>query len=247
MNYILRTPIPPVFGDGGTLKKIIKIVKTIWNVISDKPSKEASQQDSINDNASLENIDRITQIFSDFKERVHQRAEEIESSIKEEVGFCLDEMRQLISDNQEIGKKYGIGIDRLEKKLDKIMLRVDGIIDHEISKRVSLDNNECKNIMKMIPGEKKERALQTLFDSAIRNALEIYCANLKDNLDEIFDEVNDEVFNAVDSIRKTCESQLKRIEKIDADNHREVATKLMSESYYIMDVCILVDKLLQEA
>lgn len=234
-------------GDGSLLKKIIGIVKIIWNMIKNKPAKEISETDSVNDDSSLENIDKITQIFVHFKEQVHIQSAEIEQAICDEVSFYLDELRTLLLDSQEIVEKYGIKIGRIERKIDRILPQIEGIIDYEISKKVSLDNVQCKNIMKMIPGEKKERAMQEFLDETIKNALNICCKSIKEKLDEIFEEVNEEVVGMVEVLQNDSVIHLKQIETIDADNYTESMTKLMSEAYYIMDACNLVNELLQEA
>ena len=50
------------------LKKIVKIIKTVWDMLISNSAKDASSIDSLDDNFSLDNIERITEIFYDFKE-----------------------------------------------------------------------------------------------------------------------------------------------------------------------------------
>ena len=147
-------PFPPVEG-GGVFGKVIKAVKWLFGLFK-KPSKEVGESDS---NDSLENIERITTIFIDFKEQVHAKAVEIEQAIQEEIGYYVEELHDILSYNDEKVLMYDIHINRISRQIDRISLRVEGVIDNELSKSISLDNFECREIMKMIPGSKKETAM----------------------------------------------------------------------------------------
>lgn len=233
-------------GAGGTVKKIFKAIKSVLGFISGF-AKDGSDADSINDNSSLENIDRITEIFSDFKEQVCLRSTEIEKAITEEVRFYLDEIKQLLIENQKMAEKYNIRVNIIERKINRILPHLEGIIGHEVSKKISLDNTECKNIMKMIPGEKKEKALQKLLNDAIQNALNVCCLNIKERLEEIFEGVDDEILEKINSIKENNDFQLKQLEEIDADNFTETAAKTMGKAYFWIDACMIVEDILQEA
>lgn len=241
--------IPPI-GSGGNggklLKTVIRIVKGIWDFITGS-AKGGGDTNSITDDSSLENIDKIVELFSGFKEQVHSRSVEIERNILDEISFYLDEIKQMLIDNQNLSEKYGIKVERIERKIDRIIPHMSGIIDFELSKRISLDNVKCKNIMKMIPGEKKEEELRTFLNESINQSIVVYCENLKDNLADIYEEVTDEIAGRVEAIQKSCEIQMKKIEEIDAENYTEQAVKLMSDSYYIIDACLIVDGIMAEA
>lgn len=86
--------------------------------------------------------------------------------------------------------------------------------------KVSLDNAECRNIMKMIPGAKKENAMIDFLDNMTKEALLACCDGLKENLTEIFDEVEEEVVGAVEKLQKQTEADLKNIASLDADNYQ---------------------------
>jgi hypothetical protein len=77
----------------------------------------------VNDNSSLENIDRITQIFSDFKDQVHTKALDVENAVGEEVNFYVEELHDILQENSNKVDKYGIRIKRIERQIDKISLK----------------------------------------------------------------------------------------------------------------------------
>lgn len=228
------------------LKKIVKIIKTVWDMLISNSAKDASSVDSLDDNFSLDNIERITEIFYDFKEQTQQRLSEIEKAIKEEVEFYLDEIKWTLEENQEITEKYRIRVGRIKRRIDCILPHLEGVIEQEISQKISLDNSECRDIMKMIPGQKKEIALQDFINSVVCNALDLCCVNMKENLKEIYEEVSDEIIGAVEVVQRDSELQLEQLKKIDEDNFIESKTKIMSDAYYYISVCELTEEILRE-
>ena len=240
-STIIRSSTPPV--RGGTIEKIIKVVKTLIGIFK-KPSKEAGETDSINDNTSLENIDRITQIFVDFKEQVHTRAVEVEKAVTDEVNYYVEELHDILADNDEKVVKYGIHTKRIKRQIDRISLRVKGTIDNELSKKVSLDNAECREIVKMIPGAKKETAMSDFFLKAVNSALDVCCTEIHSTLGEIYDDVETEIVGAVESIQKQTEHLQESFASIDKDDYEATTQKQMSDAYFLIDTCDMVLELL---
>lgn len=230
-------------GTGGTIGKIIKVIKTLIGIFG-KPSEQTGKRDSINDNSSLENFDRIIQIFTDFKEQVHIEAVEVEKAVEDEVNYYVEELHDILGDNDGKVTKYGINIKRIERQIDKIASRVKGTIDNELSKKVSLDNLECKEIIKMIPGAKKETAMSDFLKKSVNSALEECCFVIHSSLDEIYDDVETEIIGAVESIQKQTEQLQGSLASIDKDNYEETAKKQMIEAYYLNDICDMVLELL---
>lgn len=244
MSGIIGTPFPPIGGgDGGTIGKIIKAIKIIRDIFK-KPSEEAGKTDSVNDNSSLENIDRITQIFADFKDQVHTKALDVENAVSEEVNFYVEELHGILHENSNKVDKYGIRIKRIERQINKISLKVKGTIDNDISKKVSLDNAECKEIVKMIPGSKKEQAMSLFLNEAVKNALEVCCGEIRSSLEEIYEDVETEVVGVVESIQKQNELFQKSLNSIDKDNYEETATRQITDAYYLVDACNLIEQIL---
>ena len=237
---IISPSIPPINRGGGTIGKIVKAVKKLLGIFKGT-SKETGQTES---NDSIENIERVIHIFSCFKEQVHQKSIEIEKSIQNEVGFYLEELHDILSENDDKVIKYGIQTKRIERSIDRISSRVNGTIDNELSKRISMDNNECKNIMKMIPGSKKEAAMNDFLIKSIKEVLNICCTEMHTSLDDIYDDVEIEVIGAVYSIQKQIEKLQESLSYIEETNYEETARTQLQKAYYCKEVCDLVTELL---
>lgn len=241
VKNVVGSPFPPTGGGmGRTVGTIIKVLKTLMEVFK-KPSKEAGNTDS---NDSFDNIERITQIFSDFKEQVHARAVEIEKAVECELDYYVEELQDILLENLEKVTKYGIHKRRIEKQIEKISTRVKGIIDNELSKKVSLDNAECREIIKMIPGSKKEAAMADFLKRTVSSSLDVCCSELHATLNEIYDDVEIEIIGTVESIQKQAERLKESFAVVDENNYEETVKKQMADAYYLADVCDIILELL---
>lgn len=235
-SNMIGSAIPTIRGGmGGKISKIIKVIKTLFGLFK-KPSKDAGETDSVNDNSSLENIDRIMQIFSDFKEQVHARAVEVEAAVVDEINYYAEELHIILEQTDNVSK-YSIHTKRIERQIDRMASRVKGTIDHELAKKVSLDDPQCKKMVKMIPGAKKEAAMNEFFNTAVTDALDSCCMELQSTLGEIYDDVEIEIVGAIDAIQKQNEHLMESFSSIDEKDYEATAQRQIADAYYLIEIC----------
>ena len=156
----------------------------------------------------------------------------------------MEELHDILDANADKVDKYNIHIKRIERQIDKIASKINGTIDNELCKKVSLDNTECKEIVKMIPGSKKEEAMNTFLDQSVNSALESCCKEIRNSLEEIYEDVETEVLGAVDTIQKQNELLKESLASVDENNYEVTAKEQMVEAYYMIDVCDAVSQIL---
>lgn len=243
MNDFIYDESPLPRDPGGMIEKIINIIGTVVDWFGNI-AKKTGETDSVNDNSSLDNIDRITNIFTDFKGQAHTKAVEIENAVAKEVDYYVEELHDMLDANADKVEKYNIHTKRIERQIDKIASKINGTIDNELCKKVSLDNTECKEIVKMIPGSKKEEAMNTFLDQSVNSALESCCKEIRNSLEEIYEDVETEVLGAVDTIQKQNELLKESLASVDENNYEVTAKEQMVEAYYMIDVCDAVSQIL---
>lgn len=244
MNNFMYDEDPLLKGPDGRIEKIINIIGTVVDWFGNI-AKKTGETDSVNDNSSLDNIDRITNIFTDFKGQAHTKAVEIENAVAKEVDYYVEELHDILDANADKVEKYNIHTKRIERQIDKIASKVNGTIDNELSKKVSLDNTECKEIVKMIPGSKKEDAMNTFLNKSVSSALEVCCAEIRSSLEEIYEDVETEIVGAVDTIQKQNELLKESLASVDENNYEVTAKEQMVNAYYLTDICDTVTEILQ--
>lgn len=233
---IIQTPIGPPTGFGKVIALIIKAIKAFVNICG-KSAEEAGKTDQTD---SLDNIERISKIFVNFKEQVHVKAVEVENAVKGEVNYYVEELHNILDENSDMADKYGVRMKQIEREINRISNRINGTIDNELSKTVSLDNAECKEIIKMIPGAKKEAAMSSFMAKSIKSALDACCIEIRSSLEDIYDDVEYEIVGTVESIQKQAEQLQNSFSAIDEANYEETAKRQMVEAYYLNDVCDIV-------
>src|SRR5574344_474596 len=119
---------------------LVEGVKTICDLFKSSSNKIAQTDGS----DSLDNIEIITDELSKIKDKVHEKTGDIETAAYGE------NLRSIIEEKSEIAKTYGIHIKRIEGQIDRAASKVKTTIDNEILRSVSLDNKECREIVKMI-------------------------------------------------------------------------------------------------
>ena len=224
--------------------KLIKMIKSIFGIFK-KTSEETGKLESINNNSTLEDIDRMTQICSAFKQHAHYKLIEVENSICDEINHYIEEFYFILEENEERINEYRIRTNLIKREIDKIVSRVKGTIDIELSKKISLDNSECKSIMKMIPGSKKETAMNSFLNAAVKQSLEECCKQIRSSLDEIYEDIETEVIGAIDIISVQSEKMIENLSLVDGENCEETAKKQLVQSYYLLDVISMIDDVLE--
>lgn len=228
----------------GGLSGLSKFLKNIWNTLTTQPAKSIAALEAINRQSSVEDINKITAVFESYKEKVQGESRKIEQAVYEEVEYFMEELNQLLQENGEIMGKYRIRTNGIQRRISKIMSRLQGSIDHEVSRTVALDNPECKRILMMVPGERKERAMTAFFQEALKKALEKICEDIRDMLEEIFEELEEELPGAVDQSQREAELWKDELGKISADNDQQDKTRVIGEAENILAGCKVIEELM---
>lgn len=240
---IPKLPLP-------NMDKVVDVLTRIAPVIIDKiisgAAKDASKVDSINDNPSLSNIDHIYKIFAEFKRSAQQSSEKVEDVIKGEVSHWVDAVMEMIADKESITGKYGINLRHIKKKMNEIPEGINGVVDFELSKKISLDNYECKEIMKMPSGDKRQGKMQTFLKKSIYDSLNVCCKKIETGLLNALDEISEEITGAVEEIQKHSEYSLNQLKKMEEDNDEEMTAKIINQAYCVISACALTEDILKE-
>lgn len=223
--------------NGRLFKDILNVIKLIKEWINKKSGKKTGKTDPVNGNSSPESIEKITQLLNNFRLQIREYASGIEKAALEEVNSYTEELLDILKADAEKTEKYGIHINKFEKKIGKIPDKLHGCMDRVISKKISLDNIECRNVLKMIPGEKKEEAMRGLLNAALNEALNACCEELRSCLNEIFEDSETEIIGALETLQKQTASLNDMLNSVDENNFEESSQRQIAKSYYCIEIC----------
>lgn len=181
-------PIPPV----KDIPFIISVIKEGWELvkdifgIGDKIGK--SKQTNVY-SCEISDLTEINNIFNEFILSIEPKVNKIEESVQEEMYYYLDELVEFFNDNNENLKGKGIRTATIERNIEKIKCSINGNLKKEISRNISLDNRECKQIIKMIPGERKTSKMNEFFELTLNKAIENLVIDTKQGIEDIMDDI----------------------------------------------------------
>ena len=237
-----KAVIPLVLGGIGGLPKMLK---KIWENLTKEPAKAAALLNAVNDQSTAADVSRAAEVFGLYKDQVREEAETIEKAVEEEVEYFLKEITAMLQENGDALSRYQIRLSRIERKTRKILSKIEGRIEHEVSRRVSLDNPECKRILAMSSGSRKEEEMTKFFQNALEEALETVCDEIKEMLEEIFEELDEELPGAVERSREEAKRCSRELEQVDSENYVGKTENIMEEAAGIAASCDVVMGLME--
>ena len=237
-NLPLPSPKPPLPTPDPELPWFfIRIIKKLASLIGG-----SKRQDK---NSTAEDVNKIQEILEAYKDQMHKETAGLETSVIKEVNFYVEELNDIFEQKQDLFVRYKVNAKRIERSLQRLVGRLQGSIDNFVGRKVSLDNAECRKILQMIPGNKKEEEMNAFLNKAMREALEQYCKEFRQGLSEIFEEVEEEILQAVEDAGQDAVRQSEILDGIDPDNYVEKTQDVILHSVKIVSLCDIVSGCLE--
>lgn len=240
-------PIPPIKPNPKSIPVLIEVGKKIWDWVKSKFNKtadEVGQENPLTNESTIEDVSKINEIFNEFKLSVEKEAKPLIEKIKSEIEDYADELCFIVEQQNEVLVKANINLRSFRRQINKLKKNIDGKIENEISRVISLDNPECKTIVKMLPGEKKKKALKSLLIKAVDNGIEVVNEKVSDTIAEINDDFEILIGEAIEEKEKEANSQLLQLNdaKLMVENQTEMKAIMSSNAYLMIDNCEVVVK-----
>lgn len=118
--------------------------------------------------ARLEETKKINMILTEFSLNLENKADEIEkTAVKESKVY----FKQLIKELNNSKADTGINVSRIERTMSRVEIEIKGNLKTYISKRVSIDDSECLEILKLEAGYKKENEMKKFSEKILQQGL----------------------------------------------------------------------------
>lgn len=171
------------FGSSG----ISNFGRSIQNACSERISHESSYDKR---SSSIHTTERLVDTLSAFSSGHLSKAEWIEKRCIAVVEDYYDDIIKLLEDapSENVGKT---GLWRLKNARTKISQNITGGIKEPLAKRMSIDDTECCQILKMDAGEQKRNAMESFCQKVIRESLNNISKKVRSSLEEQLEDVGD--------------------------------------------------------
>ncbi len=188
-----------------------KIIRAIIENFSSKGSRSGGQIDRFDaDKADLQATIKVQKALTEFKTDTQNKCQIFEENTIKESREYLD---AFISELRKYNKiRYGsrsmnININSIERENRKTEDTIHGFIVKRVSKRISLDDTECLEILKMDAGKAKEEALDAFYKKVLKEAVRELSDELQDIMEKQTDNVCERIQHRIDSIVDICEAK----------------------------------------
>ena len=232
-------PIPP-FNPKIIWKVLRKIAEiALPYILNGKDVKDAQPLDA--NHSTSDDIMQLNAKLLDYRILVKNNMAPVESTIKD---FCTQVFNQICDSVDFANSSYQIyKVDALKRKLDYALDEIDGIFEMHVTRQISLDNEKCVDILKMLPGDLKEKRMAELKEAVINEAIEDLCKKLKKFHHDISEGMEMSVENRMNGIEEKLVERTKSFDEIskDTDMRNKNIENLTIKSKYIISLTNIVD------
>lgn len=218
---------------------IIRKIKEFFKGSSGSSS--GGEIDKIEDptKADLEMTVKVQHALTEFRTDTQSRSEQLENDIVKESREYLDEFLAELRRYNKIQygrKRLNLNLNSLERENRKTEDMIHGFIVKRVIKRISLDDDECTNILKMDPGKEKKEALDAFYKKVLKEAISDLSEELKNSMEKQTDNVEDKIQQRIDSIVEICETksdEFEQIQKVKESDEAKLESEQLRLSYFV--------------
>lgn len=242
-------PFPPI--DPITLmeaiKNVVKVGKTLYQLIKGAlqednalTSKEVGETRALKeDQLEIKDVSELSGILANYLARIQTKADSMERDILGECSYFFDELLDLMNDHQEHLAFYQISIPRVERDLERVKRNILGSLKNEIARQISLDNPECRLILSMPPGSKKEKRMLLFTEEVIAKGFEGMISSMKETLTFLADDLQAQIKEGMQKVETKLNHQVAVLEQLDieSEDNRIQAGFIKERAIYLKQLC----------
>lgn len=229
--------------------KFAQKVYKFWKETFGKTAENAGKTAPVTNESTIEDVAEINRIFNDFKISIEKQANDIENKLVEEISQYADELCFAVDGGSSLLSKYQINLNRLKSQIDKLKNGITGTMPKEVSKIISLDNPDCKRIVKMLPGRKKEEEFKILLIAALDAGKGAINEKVETIINNIVDDFEFALNDGIELIEKAAnsEKQLLTDAEIESNDIVQIKELLKSKASVVTCACELTESIIKEA
>lgn len=191
----------------------------------DKVARKTGETDSYDkERARLIETQRINDALTHFSLNLQKQADELEEGALEESRVYFEYLIEELRDTSHTNNMK-ININRIKRELLKIEKSIRGSFKNHLAKRISLDDQECLNILKLEAGAEKEEAMKRLGNKVLKEAREQLCESIRECLIDQQEYIDDQVMDKMDEIilnLKELSTKVNEFEVLKENNESQI-------------------------
>lgn len=197
-------------------------------------------------------IRHMSQELEKIRGEFRSNAEDIERKI---IDFVQDSIKDMIKEFEEINSQQigtssiNLNISYLKSLESQIELQITGFIQNSVKRRLSIDSEECADILRMEGKNKKRQAMQDyqnrIFNDAINSLWDMINDSICSQNELIYTQISNRL-NAMEIAANESMAQLEEIKSAKEQNVEEITLKQNEYQKYIDIASWCIDELERE-
>lgn len=198
-----------------TIERIGENIKDMCYEV-ESVARETSETESYDrESARVLETQRINKALSQFSLNLQTKADELEEEAVEESKVYFEYfIKELRDANSTSGMK--ININKIKRELLKIEKNIKGSFKNHLSKRISLADQECLQVLKMEAGTQKEAAMKKLGNKVLKEAREQLCDSIKECLIDQQEYIEEQIIDRIDEMILSLKELSDRVTEFEA-------------------------------
>lgn len=193
--------------------QLVNIGKKLWNFITDINIKDAKKIDK---QSSPQDINQLSVVLSDIRRHTLQLSEAMIKETKDSIASYTEELLMIIQDKDDIIDRYTYR--EFKRNVKEISDDIDVYWQNEIYKKISLDNIDCLNVLKMSAGNRKQEAMQEFISKTLKNIAISYAEYINKMLIQLYDDFELNMKENLQKIEEKVQAYKQMIELLDNED-----------------------------
>ena len=232
--------IPSILGG------LAKVGKWIWNMItgSDEIQEEISRIKTYNpEKTEANDVAKLNELLLEYRQSIIKIGDNLE---REMIAVCAMELKDIMDMFDAFNQDLKIiRAESVKKKFRRLSTELQGTFSDYISRRISLDNVECINVLKLPAGDLKNQRLQELKQNVFIEATDAVVDKMKLIINDFLETVEDAFFEHLDRAEISVEEKSSAFAKLSAvtNENIESAEAVLLKAHYMLAVSCYAEEI----
>ena len=194
------------------------------------------------ENASLDETEVVNRILAEFSLNMQEKADEFEKEAINDARAYFDQFLVRLEEiqNADVNElKLELPLNKVRKEMNDLEKKIQGSIKKYVSSKISQDNQEVMNILKMKAGDEKTNKIKKLAEKVLSEALDIFAEKVKKTVEAQGKTISSLLEGNLNQITTTMKAQseaYEELEKAKAVGEQELKNK-RKEIDYVISLC----------
>ena len=195
--------------------------------------------------SSAASVDAMNETLVSFSKKYMQEAEKTENQCIKIVESCYDDLIKKM-DTEPDFTYNNANLRILKREREKVGNSISGSVKEPLARRMSLDDAECLEILKMDAGKEKGEAMSAFITKVIREALNNLARKVSISMKEQYDLLEDYFKSIIDERERNVRNLKEQFDKMcmNYNSEAEVKESGLVDSRISLDTIYEVEKIL---